>query len=119
MSSSLQAWQNIPDGSTLKVSLESAGDYVGDATCTTIGGPVEQWSHGEMDPGPKTKKLDSPHDYSTRVDVGFVKPEAVSVTVTARIVKPDGTQQSSTYTHAVSGTNGETAAVDIIAKTVK
>ena len=117
--STLQAWQNIPDGSTLELSLTAAGDYVASATSTTIPGTDENWSLGEMDPGPKKKTLTSPNDYSIVVHVGFVKPEEVSVTVGARIVTPDGSGDFPPYTHTLSGTNEETGRVDVICKTVK
>ena len=117
MSSSIQAWQNVPDGSTLELSLESDGDFVGGARCVLDTGGEEQWAHGQLIPGPKKKKLTAPRDYSIRVRVGFVTSETVSVTIVARVVQPGGSQHSVTYRHTVKGKRDQAKRATIIVKT--
>lgn len=119
MSSSLHAWQNVPDGSKLELRLESDGDFVGGARLVTDTGAEEQWSHTDLNPGPKRKTLKSPRDYVVRVRVAFVKPDVVSVTIIARIVKPDGNTHGTTYRHTVSGKREKVRRATIIVKTKK
>ncbi len=119
MSSSLRAWQNVPDGSKLELRLECSGDFVGGARLVTDTGAEQQWAHTDLNPGPKRKTLRSPRDYVVRVRVGFVKSDQVSVTLVARIAKPDGNTHGNLYRHTVSGKREQVRRATIIVKTKK
>jgi hypothetical protein len=76
----------------------------------------EDWEDDELRPGPKSKKLESPHGYNVTVRVAFAAAD--SAQVQARVVKPDGSVYGKEYCHPMEGGAGDIRSCTLIAVTL-
>jgi hypothetical protein len=115
---SIKIWQQIVDSSTLELWLESVdGGFLGTAACIADSGAEEDWPHDQLVPGPKRKKLASPRMYATRIRVAFTAPAQTTVTIRARVVKPNGSVHADPYAYTVKGKKGTIRRATIICNT--
>jgi hypothetical protein len=88
----VKIWLNVPDGSTFEASASGTTDnwsILVDIDSDT--GEETEWTRDDLDPGPATMTVRSPHTYTGRVDIEVVGDAPAAVTFTGKIVKPDGT----------------------------
>jgi hypothetical protein len=71
--SRLKIWQEIPDGSEIKVQVETSEGATARALCHSDAGIDEDWDDSQLVPGPKRKTLEAPQGYSISVTIDFAK----------------------------------------------
>ena len=106
----VELYENVPDGSTLELGMTAddpadEGNFTGHVLLITSFEPDQQWPNADVHPGPKTHQLDSPKAYMLEIRVAFLA--AADVTVTARVVKPDGSVYSDPKVWNLQGDNGD------------
>ncbi len=116
----LKIWTNIPDGSTLEVWLDSESDtWAGSARLLTSrptgSQQQEQWSHSQLSPGPKRKKLVAGRGYTVRLTVAFAGADPATVTMRSRVVKADGSTFGAPWGYRVRGKAGRVDRATVIA----
>jgi hypothetical protein len=120
--SNLRIWNRVPDGSRLEVRVVGHVDdpkkdqFVANAEVEVTNDAKESWTDDMLRPGPKTKKLVSPHGYNVKVRVAFAAKD--SAQVQARVVKPDGTVYGKEYCRQIDGKANDISTCTLIAVTV-
>ena len=108
----VEVYENVPDGSTLELGMEAdepanEGNFTGHVLLITSFEPDQEWLDEEVHPGPKTHMLESPKAYMLEIRVAFLA--AVTATVTARIIKPNGSVYSTPKVWTIEGDNEDQA----------
>jgi hypothetical protein len=106
----VEVYENVPDGSTLELGMTAddpadEGNFTGHVLLITSFEPDQNWEDGEIHPGPRLHELTSPRAYMLEIRAAF--QAAADVTVTARIVKPDGEVYSTPKEWELQGDNGD------------
>lgn len=108
----VEVYENVPDGSTLELGMKAdqpanEGNFTGHVLLITSFEPDQQWPDEEVHPGPKTHLLESPNAYMLEIREAFLAE--ATATVTARIIKPDGSVYSTPKVWTIQGQNGTQA----------
>ena len=108
----VEVYENVPDGATLEISMTAGnpadeGKFTGHVLLITSFEPDQQWPDADIHTGPKQHLLRSPNAYMLEIREAFL--DQVTATVTARIVKPDGSVYSIPKEWRVPGANGDQA----------
>jgi hypothetical protein len=100
--SNLKIWNRVQDQSVLEVWVEAddGAPLVASARLLDDLGNQQQWSDGDLRPGPATHTLRVPLGYVVRLRVFFGGNG--KVTLRSRIVKPDGSTHGDSYSYAVT-----------------
>lgn len=118
-------WTRVPDGSRFELSVAtSTGKCVSNAEWVVHtpddSETTELWSDADLSPGPKKTGLGSPNDYAGFLRVTFPIKDPSQATVTAQIIKPDGSNYGPVKSEMVSGRKGDDPRlVTIIIRTLK
>ena len=104
----VKIWLSVPDGSTFEASATGTTDnweILVDVDSDT--GAETEWSRVDVDPGPATMVVNSPHTYTGRIDIEVTDDPPAAVTFTGKIIRPDGTAHQTPFsltTPAAKGT---------------
>lgn len=114
-SSSLKVWNDVPDGSTLELSLTPAGGaFVGRVVLAIRGVEAEQWPDEEIHPGPRQRSLSADdRRYSVNVFVGFAGGQETAI-LSAVLLDSSGDPIDEPYIHAMPGQNGDVKTATIL-----
>jgi hypothetical protein len=109
---SLKIWLRVPDRSQLELSVTGPpdGGFVSGARLLEDDGTnvsEATLEHDDISPGPHSVKLKKSFSYTIRVRVAEVTPDPITVTIEARIVKPNGDHFGKDYSFPVTGKNGD------------
>ena len=104
----VKIWLNVPDGSTFEATASGTTDnWEMTVDIDSDTGEETEWSRADVDPGPATMTVNSPHRYTGRVDIEVVGAPPAAVTFTGRVIRPDGTPHQGPFvltTPAAEGT---------------
>lgn len=103
----VEIYQDVPDGSILEVSF-APEDAAGTASVLFItSGNVDDqvWPDADLRPGPKRQPLEAGNAYMLELRFAFLA--AATVTITAQIIKPDGSVYSTPKIWEIAGSNGD------------
>ena len=103
----VKIWLNVPDGSTFEASGSGTTDnwdILVDVDSDT--GEETEWSRHDLDPGPATMTVHSPHTYTGRIDIEVTEDSPASVTFNAKIIRPNGTVHQTPFTITTPATAG-------------
>jgi hypothetical protein len=101
-----QFWNNVPDGSTLRAKSEGTNEnYTIDMTVDSSGDDDSVVSQPRLEDGASIP-LASPNRYIMTVRINFAGLPVPSVTFSAHIITPNGTQHQNPYTFTVSNPAG-------------
>lgn len=123
--SQLLIWTRVPKGARLEVEVHAtSGKCVANGEFVTQkpddSQTTELWTDKELQPGPRSAKLQPPSEYATFVRVVFPGKTVSSADVTARIVKADDSLFGPEKTASVSGRKGDPPRlVTVIVQTLK
>ncbi len=112
----VKIWLSVPDGSTFEASATGTTDnweILVDVDSDT--GAETEWSRADLDPGPATMVVNSPHTYTGRVDIEVAGDPPAAVTFTAKIIRPDGTTHQLPFTITTPSAEGSYVATIAIA----
>jgi hypothetical protein len=109
---SLKIWLRVPDRSRLELSVTGPpdGGFVSGARLLEDDGTnaaETMLEHDEISPGPHPIKLEKGFSYTIRVRVAELTPDPITVTIEARILKPNGDHFGKDYSFPVTGKNGD------------
>ena len=108
--SELMMWRRIPPGSHLEVEVTPAGGQfaaAGDVSQVGTDARDADWTDAQLHPGPQSLTIQKARDYIIDVAVSFASPEVSTATVSAKIVKADGSVFSRPNTVDLSGKNAD------------
>lgn len=108
--SELIMWRRIPPGSHLEVEVTPAGGEfaaVGDISQVGTTAKDDIWTDAQLHPGPHSLTIQKARDYIIDIAVSFASSEVSTATVSARVVKADGSVFSQPDTANLSGKNAD------------
>jgi hypothetical protein len=113
---SLDSWDDVPDRSTLEVSVESENpDFASSARFVSDDGRVENWTDAELHPGPKRRMLSqTAQGYVGTVLIAFDGDDPAPVNVSARILDSQGTVVGNAVSHSVTGQRGDISSATLL-----
>jgi hypothetical protein len=114
----LKIWNDVPDRSTLAVSVASSNlTFACSAIFVSDDARAEKWSDADLHPGPKRRMLSQTAEgYTATILVTFDGDDEVPVEINAQITEPDGTAFGNPYFHAVTGARGDIVHATVITK---
>jgi hypothetical protein len=117
MNKNVKIWVGVPDGSSLLVNATGTNeDTVVIVMIHGQDGTVKMWRSADVNPGPAEFVVRKPYVYAIRIDVEAGAQNPSEVSVTARVVDPDGDPVGSKFRFKTAAKTGSyLATVGIVA----